>query len=160
MGHSGPVHSGVRSKAQVHHNDDEPGLVGTLPSNRRSLKDQAVTRSRPNKAVDVIVSQPREADCFGTNQNRFVFPSTPRPIRLSSFRNRAAHRLRRSTRADAARRQVFVPPPQKLVSWRSFLHARRVSFRIVVSLCPARTGPGCSARCPPAVCAASCRQPC
>jgi hypothetical protein len=67
------VHIGVRSKAQVHHNDDEPGLVGTLPSNRRSLKDQAVTRSRPNKAVDVIVNQPREADRVGANKNRFVF---------------------------------------------------------------------------------------
>jgi len=33
----GPVHTGVRFKAQVHPNDDGPGLVGTLPSNRRSL---------------------------------------------------------------------------------------------------------------------------
>ena len=70
----GPVHVGVRSKAQVHHNDDEPGLVGTLLSNRRSLKDRAVTRIHPNKAVDVIVNQPREADCFGTKQKTDVFP--------------------------------------------------------------------------------------
>lgn len=97
-----------------------------------------------------------------TNKTDLCFPSTQQPIRLSflDFRSPGAHRLRRSTRADAVRWQVFAPLRQMLVSWRSFLHAGRVSFRIVVSLCPARTGPGCSARYQPAVYAASGRQPC
>ena len=109
----------------------------------------------------MIAINPREADRLETNKTDLCFPFTQRPVRLSSFEFRSpeAHRLRRSTKADAVRRQVSAPLRRLLVSWRSSRHAGRVSFRIVVSLCPAQTGPGCSARCPPAVCATSCLQP-
>src|SRR5215469_8034670 len=48
----GPVHVGVRSKAQAHHWVMDLGCW-VLPSNRRSLKDPPLMRSHPNKAVDV-----------------------------------------------------------------------------------------------------------
>jgi hypothetical protein len=49
----GPVQVGIRSKAQVHHHVTDLGCW-VLPSTWRSLKDQYVTRSHPNKAVDVV----------------------------------------------------------------------------------------------------------
>jgi hypothetical protein len=50
------------------------------------------------------------------------------------------------SKADAVTQRVFAPPRRPLVSWRSFRHVHRASFRIVVSLCPAQTAPGYSAR--------------
>ena len=71
-----------------------------------------------------------------TNKTDLCFPSTQQPIRLSflDFRSPGAHRLRRSTRADAVRWQVFRAtatdarflaffPPR----WQSFIPNRRKS---------------------------------
>jgi len=45
-----------------------------LPSNRRSLKDQPVIRSHPNKAVDVAINQTFEKQpCFERFNNRLPF---------------------------------------------------------------------------------------
>jgi hypothetical protein len=52
----GPVHFGVRSKTQVHHYRDRPGIVGAAIY-RAILIDQHSLRSHPNKAVDVVVWQ-------------------------------------------------------------------------------------------------------
>src|SRR5450631_2871807 len=52
------VQLGVRSQAQVHHVDDGPGLLGLL-SSRRSQMDQRVTRSHPNRAVEVVTQTSR-----------------------------------------------------------------------------------------------------
>jgi hypothetical protein len=41
----GPVQVGVRSKAQVHHQRDGPGIVGVLLSNVRSYGPSALTQS-------------------------------------------------------------------------------------------------------------------
>ena len=49
----GPVHVGVRCKAQVHHHSDGPGLLGSCYL-KSGLLDQVKSRSLPNKAVDVI----------------------------------------------------------------------------------------------------------
>jgi len=60
----GPVHVGVRSKAQAHHWVMDLGCW-VLPSNRRSLKDPPLMRSHPNKAVDVAFHQTSEEQrCF------------------------------------------------------------------------------------------------
>ena len=45
----GPVQVGVRSKAQVRHDRDEPGIVGCCHLSR-GLKNQHSLRSHPNKA--------------------------------------------------------------------------------------------------------------
>jgi hypothetical protein len=52
----GPVQVGVRSKTQVHHSCDEPGIVGGCHLTG-GLLDQHFTRSHPNKAVDVVACQ-------------------------------------------------------------------------------------------------------
>ena len=52
----GPVQVGVRSKAQVHHHRDGPGLLGAAIYAAIS-KDQGVQRSHPNKAVDVLLTK-------------------------------------------------------------------------------------------------------
>ena len=53
----GPVQVGVRSKAQVHHQGDGPGLLGAAIFTAISAKDQWGSRSHPNKAVDVFACQ-------------------------------------------------------------------------------------------------------
>src|SRR5215469_13244388 len=50
------VHVGVRFKAQVHHHRDGPGLLGSCYL-KSGLLDRAITRSLPNKAVDVIADK-------------------------------------------------------------------------------------------------------
>ena len=55
----GPVHVGVRSKPRSITAVMDLGCWA-LQSNRRSLKDQPVTRSHPNKAVDVAFNQTSE----------------------------------------------------------------------------------------------------
>ena len=52
----GPVHVGVRFKAQVHHHGDGPGLLGSCYL-RSGLLDRVLCRSLPNKAVDVIADK-------------------------------------------------------------------------------------------------------
>ena len=57
MGHfCASVHVGVRFKAQVHHRSDGPGLLGSCYL-KSGLLDQVLTRSLPNKAVDVIADK-------------------------------------------------------------------------------------------------------
>ena len=53
----GPVQVGVRSKAQVHHHGDGPGLLGAAIFTAISAKDQWGSRSHPNKAVDVFANK-------------------------------------------------------------------------------------------------------
>jgi hypothetical protein len=68
----GPVQVGVRLQAQVHHDRDEPGIVGCCHLTS-DLMDQHIMRSHPNKAVDVIVNQPRKADRLETNKTDLCF---------------------------------------------------------------------------------------
>jgi hypothetical protein len=50
------VHVGVRFKAQVHHHDDGPGLLGSCYL-KSGLLDRVLSRSLPNKAVDVMADK-------------------------------------------------------------------------------------------------------
>ena len=73
----GPVQVGVRSKYQVHHSRDEPGIVGAAIY-REIFIDQRSKRSHPNKAVDVVVCQSFWIDFwFSLHQLRFC---PPKPI--------------------------------------------------------------------------------
>src|SRR6266849_9886200 len=169
----GPVQVGVRSKYQVHHGRDEPGIVGAAIY-REIFIDQRSLRSHPNKAVDVVVCQSFWID-FGSrfinfgpalhNKSRVncplafgLFPLPPWPARLPprsvpTSRCAAARTPLHSPTAGVARRPTSRPPLPPLSSSHSSHHARRAAAHIVVSPCPVQTAPRYTARSPPAACA-------
>src|SRR6516164_5487754 len=160
MGHVwASVHVGVRFKAQVHHRSDGPGLLGSCHL-KSGLIDQVLTRSLPNKAVDVIadklsgdrlifVSSTHGSLDPATRLSR-LFPSTQPDVRSPSRRRSpAAHRPRQSPKVDAARPPASALPLPRLSSLRSFHHARTAAARIVVGRCRVQTVPRYSAHSPP-----------
>src|SRR6516165_6791012 len=171
MGHFwASVHVGVRFKAQVHHHSDGPGLLGSCYL-KSGLLDQVLTRSLPNKAVDVIAdklsgdrlilaSSTHGSLDLATRLSR-LFPSRQPVVRSPSRRRSpAAHRPLHSPRVDAAKPPASALPLPRLSSLRSFHHARPAAARNVVSRCRVQTVPRYTAHSPPTACAASCPRFC
>jgi hypothetical protein len=68
----GPVQVGVRLQAQVHHDRDEPGLVGVLPSNERSY-GPAHNAQSPEQGGGCHCQSTSKSRSSRNEQNRFVF---------------------------------------------------------------------------------------
>src|ERR1700730_5950830 len=136
-----------------------------------------MSRSHPNKAVDVVAHQTFPINLGFSAINASLFPCSrllqqffpwltlvvrqpPPALSLRTCPGVAARMPLHSPRGSAARRRASAPPLPPLSSSHSFHHARRASAHTVVSPCLVRTAPKYIARRSPAACAPSCLQFC